>query len=148
MKKNVLIMMMIFSIGVCIGAGPVNKVISATLKSDIIFRLDGKKVMNGQAAIMYNGTTYVPLKAVANTLGLGVEYTNGILDLFSTRNTGRIYTKEENRILQDLAEEQAITHFITLTPDTKIIVEPDPEEMSFEEQMKAIEKRLEEEAQK
>lgn len=144
MKKNILIMIMVLAIGVCIGAGPVSKIVSATLRSDVIFRLDGERVMNGEQVLMYKGTTYVPLKAAANTLGLGVGYNKGIVDLFSPGNTGRIYTKEEHRILRDLAEEQAITNFITLTPDMRIIVEPDPEEMSFEEQMQAIRKKLEE----
>ena len=54
--------------------------INAYLNSNITFKLDGEEQILTDATgvrtypITYNGTTYVPIRAVANLLGVGVDW--------------------------------------------------------------------------
>lgn len=62
-------------------AAPILKEVKASFKSDIEYRLNDAKVMEGTGALVYDNTVYLPIRAVAETLDLEVDYKDGILTM-------------------------------------------------------------------
>lgn len=76
----VLVLAMILSYGAGASASSNKKQITAELDYGVSVRLDGelKDLFNASGTrvypIMYDGTTYLPIRALANLLGLGVDW--------------------------------------------------------------------------
>ncbi|SHD76253.1 stalk domain-containing protein [Schnuerera ultunensis] len=86
MKRTTIVLVVIltllaFTAGVVSSQG-VNEIIQATLARDISFSLNGQahkfKDENGSTLypILYEGRTYLPVRAVSETAGLGVDWDN------------------------------------------------------------------------
>ena len=83
-KKRIsgICLVLVLALGMCIGAAAANNLetISAYLNRGITIKLDGQTQTmydaqgNRVYPISYNGTTYVPIRAVSNMLGIDVEW--------------------------------------------------------------------------
>lgn len=82
MKKGILVVCLSLSMVITASAF-VQKTISATMKSqDIAYKGNN---MN-QEVLVYNNTTYVPLRNFSEIVGVPVEYKNGVIYLGDTAN--------------------------------------------------------------
>lgn len=73
-------------------AAPILQEVSATLRKDITFTINGEKTLDGASTLVYNDTTYIPVRALVEELGLQVNYENGNIAISapseqSSRNT-------------------------------------------------------------
>ena len=104
-KKRIsgICLVLVLALGMCIGAAAASNLetISAYLNRGITIKLDGQtKTMsdaNGKRVypISYNGTTYVPIRAVSNMLGIDVEWdgANNTV-LLGENNTAKDFIRE------------------------------------------------------
>lgn len=72
--KTGLIIGIISGIGVTTIAQPVIQSVTAYLRQDIKYTLDGESVLKDKGALMYKDTVYVPLRAISNILGISVDF--------------------------------------------------------------------------
>lgn len=82
MKKGILVVCLALSMVITASAF-VQKTISATMKSqDIAYKGNNMK----QEVIVYNDTTYVPLRSFSEIVGVPVDYKNGVIYLGDSAN--------------------------------------------------------------
>ena len=98
MKKRILCIILatvLFVSGAAVAtAAGVYKNITAQLRSDITITVDGAKQSLSSYPIVYNGTTYLPLRSVGNILGLSVNW-NGATKTVAIGDSGSNMTATE-----------------------------------------------------
>jgi len=62
-------------------AEEINKRITATVRADYTVELDGKKVELNNHPLAYDGSSYLPVREVANLLGKDVDFKDGVIKL-------------------------------------------------------------------
>ncbi|MGL4345796.1 MAG: stalk domain-containing protein [Cellulosilyticaceae bacterium] len=67
-------------------AAPILKEVNATLKSDMKYVINGEAALAGTDALVYDNTTYLPVRKIAEALDAKVEYKDGIIAI--TTGTG------------------------------------------------------------
>lgn len=77
--------------------------ITATKRADYKVELDGKRVELKNAPIVYDGSTYIPLRELSNVIGVGVEW-NGktqTVKLSSKDDSNQSVDEQENESMSD-----------------------------------------------
>lgn len=69
-------------------ATPIMQEVSANLRKDITFTLNGEKVLEGASTLQYNDTTYIPARVLIEELGFKVDYKDGNIAITQPTNTG------------------------------------------------------------
>ncbi|MCR2806849.1 ELKS/Rab6-interacting/CAST family protein [Paenibacillus soyae] len=59
-----------------------NKV-TATVRSDYTFEVEGEKVSVGRAPLVYNGASYVPLRELARIMDKKVDFYDGVIRIYT-----------------------------------------------------------------
>lgn len=67
-------------------AAPILQEVSATLRKDITFTLNGEKTLEGTDVLIYENSAYLPLRALGEELGVKVEYSNGEIKITNQAN--------------------------------------------------------------
>lgn len=88
-KKHLLLSLSILTLGISstLVAGSLIKDVKVKYDPTIQFTLDGESVMKDKAALVYEDTVYVPLRAVSETLGYDVNYDNKTVIMDSRTDT-------------------------------------------------------------
>lgn len=102
-----------------VGAAPVLEKITANLNWGISYEVNGKEWTpkdqsgNAIAAISYNNTTYLPIRAVSNALGIAVEFDN---------KTQKIRLGEKSAATPLTSEDIAVRYSSVVTKDDQYTV--------------------------
>ncbi|MGI2295120.1 stalk domain-containing protein [Paenibacillus sp. GXUN7292] len=62
-------------------AEEINKRVTATVRNDFTVEVDGKKAKLENAPLAYDGSSYLPVREVANLLGKEVDFKDGVIKL-------------------------------------------------------------------
>ncbi|MBG9794091.1 copper amine oxidase [Paenibacillus dendritiformis] len=124
MKKTAIVTItaaaMAFGVVAGVSAAPVLEKISAQLNWSIKFQVNGKEwkaqdsAGNKLAPIMYGGTTYLPVRAVADALGTAVEY--------DAKNQ-MIYLGEKSTTVPIISEKIKLSYSAMSTKDKQYTVQ-------------------------
>lgn len=64
-----------------IAAEQVNKKVTATIRNDYTFMLDGQNVELNKAPLAYDGSAYLPVREMATLIGKEVNFKDGVIKL-------------------------------------------------------------------
>lgn len=67
-------------------AAPILQEVSATLRKDITFTLNGEKTLEGTNVLMYENSAYLPLRALGDELGMKIDYVDGEIKITNEAN--------------------------------------------------------------
>ncbi|MEG1830177.1 MAG: hypothetical protein RR309_12345, partial [Cellulosilyticaceae bacterium] len=77
-------------------AAPILQEVSATLRKDITFTLNGEKTLEGTNVIMYENSAYLPLRALGDELGMKIDYVDGEIKITNeARGMSKTITTDE-----------------------------------------------------
>lgn len=103
----VLTLMMVLSITCQAASG----VVPANLQyNDIKINLNGNNVVTSSEPFIINGTTYLPVRALAEALGLNVEWdaTTNTVKIFSQANIGKITLAQFNSLTPGMTYDEVV----------------------------------------
>ena len=76
-KKLLVTIAMLGVVSSSVYAGTMLEKVTAYRNADMKYTLNGKEVLQGEGALVYQDSVYVPLRKVSETLDVQVDYTNG-----------------------------------------------------------------------
>lgn len=112
-------------------ATPIIQEVSANLRKDITFTLNGEKVLEGASTLQYNDTTYIPARVLIEELGFKVDYKDGNIAITQATNTAtrNVEGIEQLPELEGVPISQATIKSINKTDKQVLIVTADEREI-------------------
>lgn len=80
-KKFITLGIVAAALVVSVSAGPTLEKVMTYYNPFIQYTLDGQPILEGQGAIVYKDSTYVPVRAITEAIGLDVTYENGVVQM-------------------------------------------------------------------
>ena len=100
-------------------ATPIIQEIKAQYNAGIEYELNGEKVMNGLGGLVYEDKVYVPLRSVAETLGVEVNYADGKVSMVQANQKDEVPTTPVEETIEVMTTEGTIK---TIAEDLSYIV--------------------------